>query len=59
MIQKLVAEFVILLLVSWLVTAIVITQFGEFTVVNKDMREEYVIVLLFLSILRGIFVYRK
>ena len=59
MIQKLVAEFVILLLVSWLVTAIVITEFGEFMVVNNDMREEYVIVLLFLSILRGIFVYRK
>lgn len=59
MIQKLVAEFVILLLVSWLVTAIITAGFGEFTVVNNDMREEYVIVLLFLSILRGIFVYRK
>ena len=59
MIQKLVTESIILLFVSWLVTAIITAGFGEFMVVNKDMREEYVIVLLFLSILRSIIVYRK
>ena len=59
MIQKLVTESIILLFVSWLVTAIITAGFGEFIVANKDMREEYVIVLLFLSILRSIIVYRK
>jgi len=59
MAPKIIAEFIILLFVSWLVTAIITAGFGEFIVANKDMREEYVIVLLFLSILRSIIVYRK
>jgi hypothetical protein len=59
MVQRIISEFVILIFISWLMSAAIVATYGEFLYVNKDMRDEYLIILPILIILRCMFVYCK
>jgi len=59
MVERIITEFVILIFISWLMSATIVATYGEFLYVNKDMRDEYLIILPILIILRCMFVYCK
>ena len=55
MAERIITEFVILIFISWLMSAAIVATYGEFLYVNKDMRDEYLIILPILIILRCMF----